>query len=256
MRLSTYLLLIPGVLAFFVSSGCAVDNAFLAKLPLFEAKSDAIPGLQPPYERLKQVELKGEKGAKASEAEKEIIVAQLMTEYRTSPDHNMRRASVDAMAKIPHRKRDEYMKEILNDADPMVRLSALQAVGQSYNGSQDELTEIVMERMKRDPDKDVRLASIKLLGNLCDRSKKTKTRISEETRNKAFAALGDTLYDKVPMARALAMDSLHQMTGKDYGKDINKWIQHVQYVKGEKPEEPKERTFAERIPRPQLPMLK
>ncbi len=153
--------------------GCAVDNAFLASLPLFEAQSDTIPGLQPPYKRLEQIELKGEKGAGAPDAEKEVLVAQLMTEYRSSPDHNMRRAAVDAMAKIPHRKRDEYMKEILNDGDPMVRISALEAICKIYNGPRDELVDLLIERMKRDQDKDVRLIAVKGLGEICAASKST-----------------------------------------------------------------------------------
>ncbi len=238
-------------------TGCAVDNAFLATLPLFEAQSDTIPGLQPPYERLKQIELKGEKGAKAPDAEKEILVAQLMTEYRTSPDHNMRRAAVDAMAKIPHRKRDEYMKEILNDSDPMVRISALEAVSESFAAGGDQLADILIERLKRDPDKDVRLAAVRALGELCDIKKpNAKDPLFGQARVKSLAALGEALTDKVPMVRALAMDSLQQMTGKDYGKDVNKWIQYVRYERGETPEAPQERSLAERLPRLQLPMWK
>ncbi len=238
-------------------TGCAVDNAFLATLPLFEAKSDTIPGLQPPYERLKQIEMKGEKGAKAPDSEKEIIVAQLMTEYRSSPDHNMRRAAVDAMAKIPYRKRDEYMREILNDTDPMVRLSALEAICSSFNGTSDEQVDLLIERLKRDPDKDVRLAAVKGLGKLRARNKAdAKDPHFASVQKKTLDALGEALSDKTPMVRALAMDSMQKMTGLDYGKDINKWIQYVRYTKGEVPSAPVERTFAERIPRPQLPMLK
>jgi len=108
--------------------GCATDNAFLAKVPLFEARNDKIPGLMSPKERKKLIQEKGEKGAKAPEGEKEILVAQLMVEYRTSPDQNMRREAVDAMAKIPHPKRDSYMKEMLKDDDPFIRISVLETV--------------------------------------------------------------------------------------------------------------------------------
>lgn len=236
----------------FLNSGCAVDNEFMAKMPLFEAKSDRIPGLMPATERKKMIRTKGEKGAKAPEQEKEIIVAQLMVEYRTSPDPNMRREAVDAMAKIPHAKRDEYMKEILKDQDPFVRLSALEAVGESFNGSQKELVAIMIEHLKTDRDKDVRLAAARLLGPIGQ----TQLKGGNELTQNIVAALGEALYDKVPAIRYEAMQSLAKTTAKDYGKDINRWIQYVQYTKGETAEQPKERTFAEKLPTIHLPMFK
>lgn len=240
-----------GLLMLF-SSGCAVDNEFLAKMPLFEAKSDRIPGLMPATERRELIRAKGEKGAKTSDQEKEVIVAQLMVEYRTSPDPNMRREAVDAMAKIPHAKRDEYMKEILKDDDPFVRLSALEAMGESFNGSQNELLAIMIEHLKTDRDKDVRLAAVRLLGPIA----KSTSKEGNELTQTIILALGEALYDKVPAIRYEAMHSLAKTTKQDYGKDINRWIQYVQYVKGETTEQPKERTLAERLPTIHLPMFK
>ncbi|MDR0337298.1 MAG: hypothetical protein LBI18_09430, partial [Planctomycetaceae bacterium] len=69
-------------------------------------------------------------------------------------------------------------------------------------------------------------------------------------------ALGEALYDKVPAVRYEAMQSLHKITGKDYGNDINRWIQYVQYQKGETEKVPAERSFAEKLPTIQLPMFK
>lgn len=243
------------------AAGCATDNEYIAKLPLFEAYSDKIPGLTPPIERKKQIRLKGEKGAVAPDAEKEILVAQLMVEYRTSPDPNMRREAVDAMAKIPYPKRDLYMKEILEDADPFVRISALEAVGQTFNGERAELASILIEHMKSDPDKDVRLTCVRLLGDkFAGRSKGivpvTVALAPEAVGTAVFDALADGLYDKVPAVRYESMQSLRKVTGQDYGSDINRWIQYVRHTRGESPELPKERSFAEKLPRIQLPMLK
>ncbi len=239
----------------FVTLGCAVDNEYIAKLPLFEARSDKIPGLMSPLERKEAIREKGKKGKKASEADKEMIVAQLMVEYRTSPDRNMRRESVDAMAKIPYSKRDQYMKEILNDEDSFVRISALEALGAMNTLSQEELVAIFIEHLKRDPDKDVRLTSVRLLGQSFP-WQSPKSAISPELRNTVLAALGDALYDKISAVRYESMQSLHRVAGKDFGNDINRWIQYVQYVKGETSDAPRERSFAEKLPRIQLPMLK
>lgn len=254
--LSKILPVIPLLLAVLGSSGCAVDNEFLAKMPLFEAKSDRIPGLLPPLERAKLIRAKGEKGAKAPDSEKEILVAQLMVEYRTSPDSNMRRESVDAMAKIPHPKRDEYMKEILKDQDPFVRISALEAVGKSYNGSQQELATILIDHLRHDPDKDVRIAGARQLATALPWKAGKGETVPEELRRRCVAALGETLYDKTTVIRYESMQALRVVTGKDYGSDINRWTQYVRYTKGEEPELPKERTFAEKLPSIHLPMLK
>ena len=250
-------------LLFFVCIGCATDNEFLAKMPLFEANSDKIPGLMPPRDRIKLIREKGERGAKATDSEKEILVAQLMVEYRTSPDPNMRRESVDAMAKIPHLKRDFYMKEMLRDNDPFIRISVLEAVGQSFNGERSELIDILIDCMKADLDKDVRLRATEILGAVGEtcsgRGKKVFARSSvpdfEQTK-RIESALGDILLDRVPALRFQAMKSLHQVTGKDYGENINNWLAYIQYTKEEIPAPPRERSFTEKIPRPQLSMFK
>ncbi|MDR2115559.1 MAG: HEAT repeat domain-containing protein [Planctomycetaceae bacterium] len=260
--LKYFLLLFIGTILL-VISGCAVDNEFIAKLPLFEAKSDKIPGLETPAKRKELIWLKGHKGASVSDTEKEILVAQLMVEYRTSPDPNLRREAVDAMAKIPHPKRDQYMKEILADSDPFVRISALEALGKTYSGTKKELAMLLIENSKKDTDKDVRLAAIRLLADSFPKPSRkmvatvvTFAETSDEIDTLIVQALGEALYDKVPAVRYEAMQSLYKVTGKDYGSDINRWIQYVQYRKGETENLPNERSFAEKLPTIQLPMFK
>jgi len=250
-------------LLLFGTIGCATDNAFLAKLPLFEANSDKIPELTSPRERQEQIREKGKRGANAPDNIKETLVAQLMVEYRTSPDPNMRREAVDAMAKIPHPKRDFYMKEMLKDDDPFIRISVLEAIGKSFNGERSELIDIMIDRMKTDPDKDVRLRATEIIGAVGEtcsgRGKKVFARSStpdSEQAKRIESALGDILLDKVPAIRFQAMKSLHLVSGKDYGENINRWLAYIQYTKEEIPAAPKERSLAEKIPRPQLPMFK
>jgi HEAT repeat protein len=148
-------------------SGCAVNNPHLAKMPLFEARTDTITGLDSPRERVKAIREKGKQGEKASASEQEILVAQLAYEYQTCPDPNMRREAVDALAKIPHPDRDRYMQEILKDNEPFVRLSALEALGKTYSGNKRDLTTLLLHQIKTDTDKDVRLSSVRILGDVC-----------------------------------------------------------------------------------------
>ena len=231
-------------------SGCAVDNQHIAKLPLFEARSDVIPGLDSPHQRKKTIREKGEKGAKASDAEKEVLVAQLVLEYQTSPDPNMRREAVDALAKIPHPQRDRHLQEILKDENPFVRLSALEALGKTYSGPVDELVSLLINQMKIDPDKDIRATSVRILGNV------TPKNSANDLHRSTVLELGNLLHDRVPAVQYESMQSLGRITGKNYGNDINRWLQLVRYMNGEVPELPSERTFSEKMPRIALPMFK
>jgi hypothetical protein len=239
------------ILSLFIISGCAVDNEYIAKLPLFEAKSDKIPGLDPPYQRKKVIREKGERGAKADAATQEILAAQLMLEFQTSPDPNMRRETVDALAKIPCPQRNQYLTEILKDDDVFIRLSALEALGKNSSDTA-ALHAVLLDRMKHDPDKDVRLAAIRLLGNTSSSSRNRNVAAHSATVD----ALGEMLQDKVPAVRYASMQVLHKITGKDFGNDINRWVQYISYTHGEDAEMPQERSFAEKIPRIDLPMFK
>jgi len=244
------LLIFGGVLAL---PGCAVDNQYLARLPLFEARSDRIPGLDPPHERRKIIREKGTRGATASEASREILVAQLVHEYQTSPDPNMRREAVDALAKIPHPQRDRFLREILQDPNPFVRLSALEALGNTYSGGPENLQKLLIDRLRTDTDQDVRVAAVRILGEV---TPKSSARDNRDRACLSVLELGNLLNDRVPAVRFAAMQSLRTITGLDYGHDINRWLHYIRYVNGEVPNLPAERTFTERLPTIVLPMFR
>ena len=240
-------------------TGChALNDQFFAKVPFLPVKTDHVPGLDAPNQRKKEIQRKGEKGAIASEAEKEILVAQLVYEYQTSPDPNMRREAVDALAKIPHSDRDRYLQKILQDENPFVRLSALEALGKTYSGSKENLTALLINQIKTDTDKDVRVAAVRILGDVPLKTDMLKNRdtITQRLNHSTILELGDLLQDRVPAVRYEAMGSLKKITGKDYGHDINRWLQYIRYTKGELPELPSERSLAEKMPSIALPMFK
>ena len=267
-RITKSLVSIFGGVAVLLLSGCAVENQYLAKLPFFEARSDKIPGLDSPHQRKKDIREKGKKGASADASEREILVAQLQYEYQTCPDPNMRREAVDALAQIPHSDRDQYLREILQDDNPFVRLSALEALGKTYSGNKEDLVALLIDQMKADPDKDVRLRSVQILGDVCPKMDQNfkdpsglvkignKPPLRQEANESAVAELSNLLHDKVPAIRYEAMGALRKITGKDYGYDINRWLQYVRYQNGEVPDLPSERSLTEKMPSVALPMFK
>jgi len=246
-------------------SGCtSFDHQLTADFPFIVAKDDVIPGLDPPHLRRKLIREKGVRGIAAPEAEREVLVVQLMHEYKTSPDPNMRREAVDALAKIPHVDRDRFLEEISRDDNPYVRMSALEALGKTYSGSTEELATLLMSRMKTDPDRDVRVTAVRILGDVTPKNPQSSNSMTtmafgadERTLHElVILELGELLNDRVPAVRYESMQSLRKITNKDYGSDINRWLQFVRYTKGEVPELPAERTFTEKLPTVALPMFR
>jgi hypothetical protein len=105
--------------------------------------------------------------------------------------------------------------------------------------------------MKTDQDRDVRLTAVRMLGDVTPQD-----RVGGGRNSLAVAELGHLLHDRVPAVRFESMRSLHKITGKDYGHDINRWLQYMRYLNGEIPSLPAERTFSEKLPTISLPMFK
>ncbi|MDR1290431.1 MAG: HEAT repeat domain-containing protein [Planctomycetaceae bacterium] len=247
---STGVVILIAILIMLTASSCrSTDIEFIAKTSIIPAHSDKIPGLDSPHDRRNLIREKGIEGAKKStpDNEREILFAQLWEEYTTSPDPNMRREAVDAMAKIPYANKEKCLIDVLKDGDAFIRISAIEGLGKIYNGEKNNLADVLLNQIKSDTDKDVRIVAIRELG---------KKITDPQLNRKISLAIGDSLYDKVLAVRYEAMETLGKISGKDYGKDINRWVKYIQNIKGETTELPKERTWAEKLPVIHLPMLK
>ncbi|MDR2346601.1 MAG: HEAT repeat domain-containing protein [Planctomycetaceae bacterium] len=238
------------ILITLITSSCrSTDIEFLAKTSIIPAYSDKIPGLDSPHDRRNLIREKGIEGAKKNtpEEEREILFAQLLEEYSTSPDPNMRREAVDAMANIPYPNKEKIMLEILKDDNILIRISAIESLGKIYNGEKENIADKLINQIYTDSDKDVRIAAIRQLGK----------KINDSQLNKKITlALGKLLHDKILAIRYETMESLGKISGKDYGKDINRWIKYIQNIDGESTELPKERTWIEKLPTIHLPILR
>ncbi len=256
------------VLAAIVSlNGCATSSDFFSQLPGFEASTDKVPGLMPPLERKKLIRAKGQKGKTAKADEQELLLGQLLEEFRTSPDKSMRREAIEAMTLIPHPRRDDCLREGLSDPDAFVRISACKGIGTKTGEESDARTIAVSQTfrqvMNEDADKDVRITAMKLAGKTGKKMKpgpQTDARLGDkhpsvEEYKTLVADFGKLLDDKTPSVRYQAMVSLQECTGKDYGMDIDKWIGYTEYATGKSKELPAERTWTEKIPAVKLPMF-
>lgn len=235
------------------SVGCstpfmATDNEFLLKLPGTERRSDKIEGVLRPWERRELIAEKGEKGARAKKEEKDILVFQLMEEYKKSNDPSIRRSAIEALGKITATADIAVALPFLNDAlrDETlgVRVSAADALGNyAKNAPKKErnrdsrshaarylalrYAELPYsvdagEKKENEERKDLRLALIRNLAQF-------------EDAPEILAALGEALDgEKLDdgALRLASMKALGQVTGKRYGLDYALWRQYLDYRNG------------------------
>lgn len=201
------------------AAGCAGKTYKIGKAtvwPIGGPVTDEVPGMTPPHQRMTQLRDLGKAAASATPQQQEQVSASLAEEFRHEADPLLRIEMVRALAKYRTATADGVLRAALSDSDSDVRRAACAAWGQ--RGGK-EATSALSETLGRDTDLDVRLAAARALGQTRDQA--------------AVAALGLALDDTDPAVQVRAVDSLRQVTGKDFGGDVSAWRQ---YVKGEVPQ--------------------
>ncbi|MCL2346792.1 MAG: HEAT repeat domain-containing protein [Planctomycetaceae bacterium] len=215
--------------------GCETDNDLLVKLPFSHARSDRIPGILPPRDRIEMIRKKGEYGSRAEPNVKAQLLEQLTEEYTTVPDPAVRNEVILAVEKLNANGGIELVKLATKDESALVRRTACRVIGYS---KADDAAFILRVMLKSDTDQDVRLQAAESLGAFRD----------AET----ITALGGALEDKHIAIQYRAMQSLKQCTGQDYGNDAYRW---KEYLAGESVTPPPPKNIAERIGITRLPMF-
>ncbi|MGC3971526.1 MAG: HEAT repeat domain-containing protein [Pirellulales bacterium] len=100
----------------------------------------------------------------------------------------------------------ETLREALNDSDRDVRVAACQAWG-IHGGAQ--AVPQLSEALRKDPSVDVRLAAGKALGQIGGQE--------------SVQALSVALDDQDPALQYRAIQSLREVTGKDFGDNVAAW---------------------------------
>lgn len=137
------------------------------------------------------------------------------------PSPLLRARIVEALPLFPSPEADAAMRAAAHDEDPSVRIAACTAWGK--RGGRESLQ--VLSHGLQDGDIDVRLAAIRALGDLEE----------PQVAADAVRTLGAALEDKDPAIQYRAIDSLRDVSGRDYGNDLVAWRA---YAKGEDPPQP------------------
>lgn len=208
--------------------GCASSQPAF-RWPLATNKSDFVPGIVPPAERIDTLRKLGRQAARAEPAEQQTISADLAAIYQREEDPLIRAEIVRAMGGYPTKSATSVLELAMRDSDSDVRLAACEAMGKR-RGS--ETIGILTTALSSDTDIDVRMAAARALGETGDPA--------------AVASLGRILEERDPALQHQAVVSLRKCSGEDLGNDVNRWRQ---YVRGETPGPPRSISVAERVKR-------
>ncbi len=196
-------------------SGCANPGRPRSWNPFGEKETDY--GIKSPKQRMAEMRQLAKQGRNADPASRESVAAQLALSIRDEGDPLIRAEIVRTLAAYPCQTADSVRHAALDDAEVEVREVACEAWG---NRGDATAVAALSRVLGGDVNGDVRLAAARALGNC--------------KGQQAVAALGDVLSDKSPAMQRRAVLSLKEVTGENFGNDVNRW---QEYVRGERPEQ-------------------
>lgn len=223
-------LLIPALCVLMLGFGGCAELGLAPSGPIWpwgKAKTDVVPGLPSPADRIAVVRKLRQKAAWAKPAEQERISGELAAAFTEEADPLIRAEIVRAAGGYPTATAASVLRTAVNDSDSDVRVAACEGWGKRGGP---EAVEILSSTLGSDVDADVRLAAARALGQTGDPG--------------AVAALGEALEDRDPAMQYVAVQSLRNVTGKDFDGDVSRWRQ---YVRGETPGPRKPVSIAERL---------
>lgn len=208
--------------------GCAGSKQAF-RWPFTTDRTDSVPGIVPPAERIDTLRKLGQKAAWAEPSEQQAIAADLAAVYQQEEDPLIRAEIVHAIGGYRTQPATYVLESALRDSDSDVRLAACEALGK-HRGT--EAIGMLTSTLSSDMDIDVRMAAARALGETQDPA--------------AVAPLGKVLEERDPALQHQAVMSLQKCSGQDFGNDVSRWHQ---YVRGKTPDAPETISVAERVKR-------
>lgn len=178
----------------------------------------------------KREELKKRRGniRSLSPEEQERLAIEMADRLRDEQHPVLRGDIIRTLAVLPSPTAAEALKQATADNDPDVRIIACEAWGKRGGG---EARQALAQVLGSDTDPDVRLAATRELGRF---------KLDQE----AMQALKLALDENNPALQNRAVESLKNMSGKDYGTDMVAWRE---YIDGGNPAMPPPASIADRL---------
>lgn len=174
-------------------------------------QTSAALGITPPYERISQLREQRKRAESMTPEAAEQLAAQLGPQCGEEEDPLIRSEMVLTLGALKSETARQSLLAAGKDPNSKVRI----AVCKAWASVGDEMASSELARiLSSDTDQDVRFAAAKGLG--------------EAGGPHAVAALGAALEDRDPAMQYLAMESLKQTSGQDFGHDVRLWKQYAQ----------------------------
>ena len=181
------------------------------ELKFWAPRSDVVPGITPPSQRMAVLEEVRKHAVWAKPQEVEPVSRQLAAVFRQETDPIVKAEIVRVLGVYPTAASLAVLRTAVGDSEVEVRVAACLGWGRRKGP---EAAAIMCQLLASDVDIDVRLAAAEALGDIGDRS--------------GIATLGSVLEDKDPALQYRAATSLKKITGLDLGGDVNRWREYVQ----------------------------
>jgi HEAT repeat protein len=206
--------------------GCTQQSRKSFAWPWTPEVDDAV-GITTPAQRLNAMTEMAAKADKQSPAEQERVSGDLAKQIQDEQDPMIRRHIVRTLGHFNTASATAVLQAAIADSDSSVRIAACEAWGR--RGGQ-EGAERLTGLLTSDTNLDVRLAAARAIG---------------ETHEKAaLQPLAEALSDGDPAIQYRVVGALKQISGKDYGNDVNLW---KAYARGENPTPPAGPSIAQRL---------
>ncbi len=179
---------------------------------------EAAVGITTPAQRIQMLRELQQTAAKKSPEQQVKICDDLNKQIQNEQDPLIRRHIIRTFGFYNTPVSSTVLKAAINDSDSTVRLAACEAWGR--RGGK-EAADILLGVLASDTDLDVRLAAARAVGKTHDPS--------------SVGNLAECLTDGNPAIQFRVATSLKEVSGKDYGTDINRWRA---YAKGETTADP------------------
>jgi hypothetical protein len=159
------------------------------------------------HERRKQLSVLAETAGDLPPEKQQFWAGQLEKLIETDQSPEMRRLAVRAVSRMEVPNATAMIEQGLDDASLKVRMEACQALGRRPD---EESTRLLVATIGTETDLDVRHAAMAAL--------------AQHDNSISRDALKMALSDRNPATRSLAIDSLKEVTGMNYGDDPQVWI--------------------------------
>jgi HEAT repeat protein len=202
-----------------LQSGCAATANAVSGVFFKKKTTEEILNIKTPDDRVKELHELAKTAKKKTPEEQQRITTELSKEIQRENDPLMRRHILRTLTAFPTPMASAVLVAALGDSDTEVRIVACRALGKRRDKEAvGELARVVSS----DTNLDVRIAAVRALG---------------ETRDRAsLSPLAEALVDPDPAMQFRATAALRNVSGRDFGNDVQAWREYAQTGKSSAPE--------------------